>query len=714
MMEKAKILIVDDNPNNRLAIRTILKGVDAELHEADNGFDALSMTLEFDYALILLDIQMPEMDGYEVCEQLRADERTSEVPVIFLTAAFKENTDKMHGYKAGATDYLTKPIDDHILKAKVHVFLRIYQQHQQLQENNQQLQENNAALQLAASVFESQQGMIITDTTNKILRVNKAFSEITLYSQDEMIGQNPSILQSGRQDKDFYRSMWQSITETGTWNGEVWNRRKNGEVYPEWLNVTSVKTNGVLSHYIGTMSDITEYKTAEEQIHKLAFYDQLTGLPNRRLLLERVQHAIERSMRDGELMALFMLDLDHFKPINDNLGHLAGDQLLQQVAKRLTERLRNSDMVARLGGDEFTVLLENINSVDNAAEIAQEIIGSLIQPFYLSIENKIEDKEVHIGVSIGISIFDRRYYESNQAQVMTPQLLLDNADVAMYKAKDNGRNCFTYFSEELTIAARKHIELEAAMRGIIEREELRIHYQAQVDIATGKIVGAEALIRWKNVVEGFSTPWHFIKFAEETGFIGVIGEWILNETCRQGKQWIDAGFPALKLAVNVSPHQFCHNDMVSLVTNVLEKTKFPAQFLELELTESGLMENHEKARLTLENLRQLGVRISIDDFGTGYSSLAYLKYFPISTLKIDKSFIDEIPYKRDDMAITETIISMGHTLGFEVLAEGVETLQQLEFLREKGCDKYQGYLKSKPLLAAEFELLLNSSLKMTL
>lgn len=698
-MQKAKILIVDDNPNNRLAIRTILKGIDAELHEADNGFDALSMTLEFNYALILLDIQMPEMDGYEVCEQIRAEERTCDVPVIFLTAAFKENSDKMHGYKAGATDYLTKPLDDHILKAKVHVFLKIYQQHQQLQENN-------AALQLAASVFESQQGMVITDAENKIIRVNKAFSEITLYSPEEVIGQNPSILKSGRQDENFYRAMWQVINETGFWSGEIWNRRKNGDIYPEWLHITSVKINDVLSHYIGTMNDITEHKTAEAQIHRLAFYDPLTGLPNRRLLQERLQHAIERSVRNNELMALLMLDLDHFKPVNDSLGHLAGDQLLQQVAQRLFHRLRNSDMTARLGGDEFTVLLENITHIDDAADVAQDIINNLGEPFYLDIENKMEHKEIHIGVSVGISVFDHRT-ESN----VTPQALMDNADIALYKAKDSGRNCFAYFSEELTLAAKKHIELESTLRGILNRNELLVNYQPLVDMETDEIIGAEALIRWLPLIPGFATPWHFIKFAEETGFIIAIGEWILLETCRQGKRWLDAGLPSLTLAVNVSPYQFCHSDMVKSVKNALEQTQFPASSLELELTENGLMENNERSCAMLQDLRQLGVHISIDDFGTGYSSLSYLKYFPVSTLKIDKSFICEIPMKQDDMVIAETIISMGHTLGFKVLAEGVENQAQLEFLREKGCDKYQGFLKSKPLPANEFEQLLRDTKK---
>lgn len=698
-MEKPKILVVDDNPNNRLAIRTILKGVEAQLDEADNGFDALTMALENDYALILLDVQMPEMDGYEVCEQLRADERTVNIPVIFLTAAFKENSDKMRGYSAGATDYLTKPLDDHILRAKVYVFLRIYQQHQQLQENN-------AALQLAASVFESQQGMLITDPQNRILRVNKAFTQITLYEAEEVIGKNPSLLKSGRHDEDFYRVMWKSIEETGMWSGEVWNRRKNGEVYPEWLNITSVKINGELTHYIATMSDITEYKVAEAQIHQLAFYDPLTGLPNRRLLQERLQHSIERCVRDKEFMALLMLDLDHFKPVNDSLGHLAGDQLLQQVAKRLAGRLRNSDMTARLGGDEFTVLLENITHIDDAAHVAKEIIEDLRKSFFLTIENKIEHKEVHIGVSIGISVFDGKHDKD-----VTPQSLLDNADIALYKAKDSGRNCFAYFSESLTLAARKHIELEAILRGILERNELLVNYQPLVDIETDNIIGAEALIRWMPNVAGFATPWHFITFAEETGFIVAIGEWILQETCRQGRAWLDAGLPEITLAVNVSSYQFQHSDMVGSVVKTLAKTGFPPHRLELELTESGLMENNERTRSILDELRQIGVHISIDDFGTGYSSLAYLKYFPVSTLKIDRSFIHEIPAKSDDMIIAETIISMGHTLGFKVLAEGVETQEQLEFLRQKGCDKYQGYIKSKPLPAAEFEKLLLESVK---
>ncbi|MDD5630613.1 MAG: EAL domain-containing protein [Methylococcales bacterium] len=685
--ETTKILIVDDNPNNRLAIRTILKGVDAELHEAGNGFDALTMAIENDYALILLDVQMPEMDGYEVCEQLRADVRTADTPVIFLTAAYKENDDKMRGYTVGATDYLTKPLDDIILKAKVQVFLRLYWQYQQLQEHV-------AALKLAALVFEAQQGIVITDANNIIIRVNKNFTTVTGYSSEEAIGKNPSFLKSGRHDTDFYRGLWQSIETIGTWQGEIWNRRKNGEIYPEWLIITQVKNKGVTTNYIGTMTDISKYKTAEEQIRKLAFYDPLTALPNRRLLMDRLQHSIDMHLRDGKLMAILMLDLDNFKLVNDSLGHLAGDELLQQVATRLSERLRNIDMIARLGGDEFIVLLENINCADDAAFVANNIITEIRKPFCLLLEKK----EVHISVSIGVSLYGQHG--------TTPQALMDHADAALYKAKENGRNCFTYFSEELTIAAVKRIELASRLRLLIERKELLVYYQAQVDIATDKIIGAEALIRWQLPIEGFTSPGQFIRFAEETGFINIIGSWILRETCRQGKQWLDAGLSPVVLAVNVSPHQFCHNDIVGQVAEVLTDTGFPAHCLELELTESSLMNYQDATQSILDNLRQLGVQLAIDDFGTGYSSLSYLKRFPVTTLKIDKSFIDDIPQKQEDMAISATIIAMGHILGFKVLAEGVETPEQLAFLQEKGCDSYQGYIKSPPLPAQEFEQLL--------
>lgn len=552
-------------------------------------------------------------------------------------------------------------------------------------------------LRIAATAFELQDAMLVTDANNVILKVNQAFTRITGYSAKDVIGKTPNLLSSGQHDKAFYSSMWDSINRTDAWQGEIWNRRKNGEVYPEWLIITAVKEadekNEQVNHYVASFSDITSRKAAEEEIKQLAFYDTLTKLPNRRLLLERLKHSIEVERRDGSRLALLMLDLDRFKAVNDSLGHSAGDELLQQVAERILARLRDVDMVARLGGDEFVVLLEDIAHPEDAARVAEEIIHVLSKPFQLTQSN-----DVQIGASIGISL-----YPEHGASY---EILMDHADAALYQAKDQGRGCYAYFSEDQTLAARERIALETRLRRAIEQQELRVYYQPQVDIASGRIVGAEALVRWQDPTEGLIPPLRFIPIAEETGLILEIGEWVLRETCRQGRRWLDAGLPPLTLAVNVSPQQFRRGDISTLVATVLSETGLPAEYLELEMTESGLMENQDNVMELLNALRTQGVRLAIDDFGTGFSSLAYLKHFPLDVLKIDKSFIDDIPHLQDDMEIAATIIAMGHILGFKVLAEGVETAAQLEFLREKNCDTYQGYILSPPVPAEAFARLL--------
>ncbi|TAK61335.1 PAS domain S-box protein [Methylobacter sp.] len=607
----------------------------------------------------------------------------------------KEHIEKIigQGYDLFETRHRHK--DGHIIDIEVSAaFLPEFQQFCVFCRDITERKRIELDLRIAAIAFESQESMVITDATSVILRINKAFTESTGYTEQEAVGQRISILKSGRHDKAFYEAMWKSLLRTGTWQGEIWDRRKNGEIYPKWLSITAVKeSDGAVTHYVGTHTDITERKTAEEQIKQLAFYDPLTQLPNRRLLQERLKHGINVERRDGKQLALLMLDLDRFKAVNDSFGHLAGDELLQQVALRITARLRNVDMVARLGGDEFVVLLEDIAHPKDAARVAEEIITDLTKSFCLS-----QSDNVQIGASIGISLYPQHGD--------TPEILMDHADAALYQAKDAGRGCFAYFSEDLTLAARERIALESRLRRAIEQEELRIFYQPQVDIASNRIVGAEALVRWQDPVEGLIPPIRFIPIAEETGLILTIGEWVLRETCRQGQQWLDAGLPPLILAVNVSPHQFRRSDICDLVATVLNDTGFPPQQLELEITESGLMENQENATAILNSLRAQGVRLAIDDFGTGYSSLAYLKHFPLDVLKIDKRFIDDIPFHQDDMEIAATIVAMGHILGFKVLAEGVETMAQLAFLQEKGCDMYQGYIKSKPVLPHEFAELL--------
>jgi len=551
-------------------------------------------------------------------------------------------------------------------------------------------------LRIAATAFEAQESIAITDSASVIVKVNKAFTGITGYKEEDVVGRKISILKSGLHDTVFYEAMWESIARVGTWQGEIWDRRKNGEIFLSWLSITAIKeSNGEVTHYVATQVDITERKTAEAEILNLAFYDPLTKLPNRRLLQERLSYGIDMARRDGKQLALLMLDLDRFKAVNDNFGHLAGDELLRQVAARIKAMLRDTDTVARLGGDEFVVLLKDITHSQDAARVAEEIIADLRKSF-----NLLQSADVQIGVSIGISL-----YPQHGGSV---DALMDHADKALYQAKDQGRDRFAYFSAKLTHAVRKRIALEDRLRRAIKQQELRVFYQPQIDIISGCIIGAEALVRWQDPIEGLILPTRFIPIAEQTNLIVQIGEWVLRETCKQGRQWLDIGLPPLTLTVNVSPNQFRLSDINALVTKVLAETDYPAGQLELEITESGLMENSGNVINILNSLHAQGIQIAIDNFGTGYSSLSNIKYFPLDMLKIDKSFTNEIPYNKDNMDIAATIIAMGHTLGFKVLATGVETPEQLEFLQRKGCDAYQGYLKSKPLSAKAFAVLLRN------
>jgi diguanylate cyclase (GGDEF)-like protein/PAS domain S-box-containing protein len=553
-----------------------------------------------------------------------------------------------------------------------------------------------AQLHQAAAVFEStREGVIMTDSSLRILMVNRAFTEITGYTQAEALGNTPAILKSGRHDDIFYAAMWNSIAATGHWQGEIWNRRKTGEVYPELLSISAIKDDlGHVTHYAGVFADISKLKASEAELEFLAHHDPLTRLSNRLLLLSRLEHTIEIARRDGGRLALLMLDLDRFKDVNDIFGHLAGDELLQRVAERLISRMRDIDTVSRLGGDEFAVLLTNIAHPEDAARVADEIIAVLGKPWRLS-----SGGEVRIGASVGISLYPEHGGASAE--------LLQHADAALYQAKAEGRGRFKYYSDDLTRAAWVRIDLEARLRRAFRHGELRVYYQPQMDIAANRIVGAEALVRWLENGEPVPSAC-FIPVAEETGLIAEIGKWVLRETCRQGRCWLDAGLPAVTLAVNLSPRQFLHSDIGATVAAVLAETGFPAANLELELTESALMTRETEAVEILNRLRALGVRLAIDDFGTGYSSLAYLKLFPLDVLKIDKSFIDDIPHRRHDMEITATIIAMARTLGMKSLAEGVETLEQLAFLQAEGCDMYQGYLTSPAVPAEVFEKLLRA------
>lgn len=447
---------------------------------------------------------------------------------------------------------------------------------------------------------------------------------------------------------------------------------------------------------VGSVQDISNLKAIEEQLNYLAYHDQLTDLPNRLLMNSRIEHAITIAKRDKQKLALLVIDLDQFKDVNDSYGHAIGDELLKQVAVRLSSLLRSADTLTRMGGDEFTLLLEGVTQGEDVARVAIDIIAALSNSWQLS-----NGVEARISASIGISLFPEHGDNASE--------LFQHADAALYQAKASGRGQYKYFTEELTRNALERFQMERDLRDAIDHGDLRVHYQAQVDIASGRIIGAEALVRWLYKQLGLIPPMKFIPIAEGSGLIDLIGEFVLRETCQQGKCWLDAGYQHITLAVNLSPRQIQRGDISTLVSRILAETNFPANSLELELTESALMEGENEAIDVLNRLRTIGVRLAIDDFGTGYSSLAHLKRFPLDVLKIDKSFVDDIPFHQDDMEIAATIISMGHILGFKVLAEGVETLEQLTFLQEKGCDMYQGFFKSKPLPPEEFEQLLKNS-----
>ena len=554
------------------------------------------------------------------------------------------------------------------------------------------IKQSEENLRMAAAVYDNtREGIMVTDQASRIVSVNRAFSEITQYEAQEVIGKTPKLLASGKHDAHFFEAMWQALNTEGYWQSEIWNRRKNGELYPQLLSISVIRDKtGAVQNYVGIFADITHLKASEARLDFLAHHDPLTSLPNRLRLISNLEHAIQVAHREHKQLALLMLDLDRFKDVNDTFGHLAGDELLQHAAKRLTRRLRGADTVARLGGDEFTILLEDISQVSDSAKVADSIIKALEAPCKLS-----NNVEVHIGVSIGISIFPDHG--------TTALELLQHADAALYQAKAAGKGCYRYFSENLTKAARDRFSIESRLRAAIDKDQLALYYQPKIDIASGQIVGAEALIRWIDPVEGVIMPGSFISVAEETGMINRIGEWVIRTACTQGKRWHDQGLPRIAFSVNISANQLHHGDLYSSIQQILADTGFPATSLELELTESILMQREQEVLETLSQIRAAGVVLGIDDFGTGYSSLAYLKSFPLDVLKIDRGFVSDIEYDADDRAITATIIAMAHNLGMKVVAEGVENAEQLTFLKTHHCDIYQGYLASKPLPAEAFE-----------
>jgi diguanylate cyclase (GGDEF)-like protein/PAS domain S-box-containing protein len=540
-----------------------------------------------------------------------------------------------------------------------------------------------------AAVFQNTtEGVIITDQEARILTVNKAFTDITGYLEQEVVGNNPRLLKSGKHEADFYRTMWQSLLDTGHWRGEICNRKKNGDFLPVWQTISSIKDeNGELTNFVSVFSDISSVKKAQEKLDYLAYHDPLTDLPNRLLLNDRLQHAISLAQREQSSLAVMFLDLDRFKNINDSMGHPVGDTLLENVAQRLQISLRATDTVARQGGDEFIVLLEDVGTPDNAARMAKKLIDTFQQPFH------ILQRDIFITPSIGITLFPD---DGDNATT-----LIRNADAAMYRAKDSGRNQYWFYTEDMTIAANLKVETEQALRHALSRTELVLHFQPQYDTQRNRVIGAEALVRWQRNGE-LVPPGLFIPLAEETGLIHEIGEWVTHSACRQFMAWQQAGLGIERISVNVSTLQVVRGDLLDVVEHALKTSGMAAKHLELEITEAVFLQSEETTGSLMDEINALGVHLALDDFGTGFSSLSYLKNYPFHRLKIDQSFVRDMLDNSNNRAIVEAIVAMGKGLGLDIIAEGVETEAQLKHLKSIGCPEIQGYFIGKPMAAAHF------------
>ncbi|HHX36282.1 MAG TPA: EAL domain-containing protein [Gammaproteobacteria bacterium] len=556
-------------------------------------------------------------------------------------------------------------------------------------------------LQQANAVFEStHEGVLITDHTNTIVHINPAFTHITGYSADDVIGQTPRMFKSGRHTTEFYKSLWTTLESTNEWSGEIWNRRKNGEILPQYQTIRLIRDeNGFISHNVAIFSDISILKDSQSELNYLSHYDPLTGLANRSQLYDRLKTILQTSIDEHKNSSVFLIDLDHFKNINESLGHSLGDQLLQAVAKRISKNIHNKCTLARIGGDEFVVVCETIGTPEEATVMAQHIIQASKEPFVLN------NNQLFISASIGICLFPRS--GSSVEEIMR------NADSALNKAKTSGRETFAFYSSELTEQAFQRIRIASELRTALETNGLQVYYQPIYAMAEQQLVGCEALVRWNHPQRGLITPNEFIPIAEENGLISSIDEWVLQHSCQQMRTWQEQGLPLQFIAVNISSRSLSNTDLPATVAKILQETGIAPQCLELEVTESAVMEDPQHADATLIELRRLGVQLAIDDFGTGYSSLARLKSLPVHKLKIDQSFVSNLPTGIEDIAIVRAILALGSSIGLKVQAEGIETTEQMRFLQQQNCPLGQGYWFGRPMPTDAFTELLaaNSTIK---
>ncbi|MHA4871022.1 EAL domain-containing response regulator [Duganella sp. PWIR1] len=708
---KGEVLIVEDTPASLKLLSDLLTEAGYYVRQAPNGELALWTAQSRPPELILLDIRMPGIDGFEVCRRLKATPELSQVPVIFLSAQH-DTDDKVRGFELGAVDFIAKPFqaEEILARTDAHVKLgraqkalaseralleeRVAERTAELAKEVEQRRANEEFLRLASQVFEAtQDAIVVTDREGHIVATNPAFTQISGYTAAEVQGQSVGLLHAGDADASSFGAMVQSVVATGHWSGEILARRKNGDTYPGLLSASVVRDeDGSVINHVAVFMDITERKAEQHLIDFLSNHDALTGLPNRMLARQRFTHTLAAARREGRCVAVMCLDLDRFKSINDSYGHDMGDKALQVVSRYLSETVREDDTVTRQGGDEFQIIVADDTQLTATIALAQKILAGLRK------ELVIDGQQITVTSSIGIavSLTDGESFDE----------LVRNADTALFRAKEIGRDNYAFFTERMDAEIRDKLAIQGQLRGAIARDEFEVHYQPQVCLKTGAMVGAEALLRWDSAVLGKVPPNRFIPLAEEYGLVNSIGEWVLESVCAQMKVWHDQGLGEIKVAVNLAAGQFANDATVPYVESTLRKFGVSPEYLGLEITEGTVMGDPNKAVAALRRLKDIGVGISLDDFGTGYSSLSYLKRFPIDVLKIDKSFVDDVTTNSADAAIALSVISLAHNLNMRVIAEGVETREQVQFLAERGCDEMQGYYFSRPVNAESFTALL--------
>ncbi|PHV04261.1 two-component system response regulator [Janthinobacterium sp. BJB412] len=723
---KGEVLIVEDTPASLKLLSDLLTEAGYYVRQAPNGELALWTAQSRPPELILLDIRMPGIDGFEVCRRLKASESAElrQVPVIFLSAQH-DTDDKVRGFALGAVDFIPKPFQSEEILARTDAHVRLGRAQkalaaerglleQRVAERTAELAElaaslereverrraNEEFLRLAGQVFEAtQDAIVITDTAGIIAASNPAFTRISGYSAAEVVGRSVRLLHAGEQNAGALQLLLQALRTTAHWSGEILARRKSGDTYPGLLSVSCVKDDaGAVVNYVAVFMDITERKAEQHLIDFLSNHDALTGLPNRLLARQRFEHTMAAARREGQCVAVMCLDLDRFKSINDSFGPQVGDQALQVVARFLSQTAGEGDTVTRQGGDEFQIILQDDLQLGRTLALAQRVLAGLRR------ELAIDGQQISLTSSIGIAVSPSDGVDLDE--------LVRNADTALFRAKETGRDHYAFFTERMDAEIRDKLAIQAQLRGAIARDEFEVHYQPQMCLRTGELLGAEALLRWDNPALGKVPPNRFIPLAEEYGMVTAIGEWVLESVCAQIKLWHDEGLGDIKVAVNLSAGQFGHDNTVAFVEATLRRFGVAPANLGLEITEGTVMGDPDKAVAALKCLKDIGVSISLDDFGTGYSSLGYLKRFPIDVLKIDKSFVDDVTTNANDAAIALSVISLAHNLNLRVIAEGVETRAQVDFLAERGCDEMQGYYFSRPLAAPAFTALLRQPRKL--